>query len=252
MNAQAEGLVLTAFLAFCRVGACFLLMPGLSSVRVPVQVRLFVAVAATAALLIPTWDQIAPYAVRDPALLGPRIASELTIGGLIGLLTRLYVLALSFIASAIGMMIGFNGIGGMAIEEAEVQGPLASLITFTALMLLFVFNFHHEVVKALVESYRVAPVAVMFDVRVALVNVTDTLGEAFMVMVRLGSPFIAYGLLVNLTIGFVNKLTPQIPVYFISLPFVVAGGLILLYFALPMFLSLVIDGFLPVTLDRPQ
>ena len=46
-----------------------------------------------------------------------------------------------------------------------------------------------------------------------------------MVVIRLGSPFIAYAILVNLAIGFVNKLTPQIPVYFISLPFVIAGGL---------------------------
>ena len=29
-------------------------------------------------------------------------------------------------------------------------------------------------------------------------------------MIRLGSPFIAYAILVNLAIGFVNKLTPQI------------------------------------------
>ncbi len=64
----------------------------------------------------------------------------------------------------------------------------------------------------------------LFNPQAALVDVTDTLSESFLVVLRLGSPFVAYSLLVNLTIGFVNKLVPQIPVYFISLPFVIAGG----------------------------
>ncbi|TIO84716.1 MAG: flagellar biosynthetic protein FliR, partial [Mesorhizobium sp.] len=41
MNALSQGVVIAAFLAFCRIGACFMLMPGLSSARVPLQVRLF-------------------------------------------------------------------------------------------------------------------------------------------------------------------------------------------------------------------
>ncbi|WP_425530453.1 flagellar biosynthetic protein FliR [Stenotrophomonas maltophilia] len=53
-----------------------------------------------------------------------------------------------------------------------------------------------------------------------------------------------------MAIGFVNKLTPQIPIYFISLPFVIAGGLILFYFAVPTLLSLFGDGFIETTLAR--
>ena len=47
---------------------------------------------------------------------------------------------------------------------------------------------------------------------------------------RIASPFIVFAVVVNLAIGLVNRLTPQIPVYFISGPFVIAGGLILFYF----------------------
>jgi len=70
------------------------------------------------------------------------------------------------------------------------------------------------------------------------------------VVLRLGSPFVAYSLLVNLTIGFVNKLVPQIPVYFISLPFVIAGGLTIFYFAIGTMLSLFADGFVSITIGR--
>jgi flagellar biosynthetic protein FliR len=69
-------------------------------------------------------------------------------------------------------------------------------------------------------------------------------------VLRLGSPFVAYAVLINLAIGFVNKLTPQIPVYFISLPFVIAGGLILVYFGIVPLLRLFADGFVPLTIGR--
>ena len=250
MNFPIDVAVIAAFLAFCRVGGCFLMMPGLSSVRVPVQIRLFVAVAATGAMLIHMWDMIIPFVDPRRAILLPMIVSETLIGVIIGLMARLYTLALQFIGSAIAMMIGSGGMAGAGIEEAEPQAALASIISFSALLLLFVFDFHHEIVKALVTSYDVAPINGFFNARSALVDLSDTVSEAFFVMVRLGSPFVAYAILVNLAIGFVNKLVPQIPVYFISLPFVITGGLIILYLAIPILLSLYADGFVSVTIGR--
>ncbi|MGI6851704.1 flagellar biosynthetic protein FliR [Mesorhizobium sp. 1B3] len=243
-------LVLAAFLAFCRIGACFMVMPGLSSIRVPMQVRLFMAIAVAMAILANVWDLIAPYAQRDPNVVTIFMLSELLIGVLIGLLARLYLLALQFIGSAIAMLIGYGGPGGTAIEEVEPQPALATLISFSALLLLFALDFHHEIVKALLASYRILPPGTLFNPQSALVDVTDTISESFLAMLRLGSPFIAYAILVNLAIGFVNKLTPQIPVYFVSLPFLIAGGLILIYLGIGPFLRLYADGFVPMTIGR--
>jgi flagellar biosynthetic protein FliR len=246
----SQGVVIAAFLAFCRIGACFMLMPGLSSARVPVQVRLFVAVAATGGLLAFLWNSIFPFVDARPQILVPMIVSELLVGGLIGAMTRLYMEALRFIGSAIAMLVGFGGSGGPAIEEPEPQAALAAIISFSALLMLFVFDFDHQIVRALVASYTVAPVNVFFNPQAALVDVTDTVSDTFFLVIRLGSPFVAYAILVNLTIGFVNKLTPQIPIYFISQPFIIAGGMIIFYFAIGTMLSLFVDGFVDLTLAR--
>lgn len=250
LTAVTQSFVLAAFLAFCRVGACFMLMPGLSSIRLPLQIRLFTAVAVTVGLLAFLWDKIYPFVDSRPSIFVPMIVSELLVGGLIGAMTRLYMEALRFMGAGIAMLIGYGGAGGPAIEEPEPQAALAALISFSALLLLFALNFHHEVIRALISSYNVAPVNVFFSAQASLVDVTDTISEAFLLVLRLGSPFVAYAILVNLAIGFVNKLTPQIPIYFISLPFVIAGGLILFYFAIPTLLSLFGDGFVETTLAR--
>jgi len=246
-----ETALLAAFLAFCRVGACFMLMPGLSSARVPMQVRLFVAVGASLALLVHLWGVIVPHVSHRSDVMALLIASELAVGALIGLVVRFYVLALQFIGSAVTAMMGFGMAGsGVVVEESEPQPALAAIISLAALTLLFVLDFHHAVVRALVASYRLAPIEALFDPRLALTDLSDTLSAAFFVMIRLGSPFVAYAILVNLAIGFVNKLTPQIPIYFISLPFVIGGGLLLLYFGIGTFLALFADGFFPTTLGR--
>lgn len=250
MNVSPETIALAAFLAFCRIGACFLVMPGLSSVRVPLQVRLFTALAVTVAMLAHLWDTIVPHTSGRPDSMLLLIVSELLIGAAIGLLARFYMLALQFIASAMATLMGYGGVGGAAVEEPESQAALTSIITFAALLLLFVLDLHHEIIRALVASYRITPPDILFNPQGALIDLTDTISEAFFVAIRLGSPFVAYAILANLAIGFLNKLVPQIPVYFISLPFVMAGGLVLLYFGITVFLSLFADGFLPTTLGE--
>ena len=250
MTVTISQVVLGAFLAFCRVGACFMIMPGFSNARVPMQVRLFVAVAVSLALYLPLSDVILPFAESTPDVLFKTIASELLTGALIGILARLYLLALEFMGNAISMMMGFSNLGGSMALESEPQAALGGLLSFAALLVLFLLDFHLEIIKALITSYQVAPPDILFDPQSALTDVTDTISQSFFVVFRLGSPFVAYAILVNLGIGLVNKLTPQIPIYFISQPFIIAGGMIIFYFAVGTMLSLFVAGFVDLTLAR--
>jgi flagellar biosynthetic protein FliR len=193
---------------------------------------------------------ILPYAGSDIPLLLKTVVSELLTGVLIGIVARLYLLALEFIGTAISTMMGFSGSGGVSLLEDYAESPLGAIISFSAVMVLFALNFHLEIIRALINSYTIAPIDMLFDPQAALANVSDTISDSFYVTLRLGSPFIAYALLINLTTGLINKLAPQIPVYFISLPFIIAGGLILMYFGIPSLLSLYADSFLPVTIGR--
>jgi len=245
-----DTIALAAFLAFCRVGACFMLMPGLSSARIAMHVRLFVSLSVTWALLAHLWDAILPVASRSTEMLLLAVAGELLIGATIGIMTRIYMLALQFAGSAIAMTGGYGGMAGSAVEEQDAQAAVTAIITLSALLVLFALDFHHEIIKALITSYAVAPPGELFNPQGALIDLTDTVAESFYLTLRLTSPFIAYAVLVNLAIGFVNKLAPQIPVFFISMPFVLFGSLVLMYFGIGTMLALFGDGFVPTTIGR--
>jgi flagellar biosynthetic protein FliR len=246
MIIDPEGTVLALFASFCRIGACFMLIPGIGSFRIPAQIRLFVAVAASIALLPLMWSSIYPkIAVSTSGYVG-LVFSEIMIGSVLGLIARFYTLALQFAGTTVAMMIGYNAMASADIVEAESQPQLGTMIGFTGLLILFMMDFHHLVIEALTASYDFMPVGSGFDPQMALVTLSDTLTASFLTILRLVSPFIVYGLTFNLSVGMVNKLAPQIPVYFISLPFILTGGLFLLYYGSNDFFHQFAEGFAPV------
>jgi flagellar biosynthetic protein FliR len=223
-----------------------MVLPGLSSARVPTQMRLMIALAVSMAILPLMWEQLYAATRVNSGSYIVLIGGEIFVGVTLGFIARYITLGLQFAGAAISSMIGFNAAPSAGIIERDPQSDITSIISFTAIVLLFTADFHHMIIEILVNSYKFMPIGEGFKTRMALVSITDTLTATFMLMLRLASPFIVYGLIFNLAIGMVNKLAPQIPIYFISIPFILAGGLILLFFGISEFLSLFLDGFVQI------
>lgn len=231
--------VLGVFLLFCRIGSTMMLMPGMSSTQIPAQVRLFLALAvslALAPLLLPAVRRAT--AGAEPLALTWLIVGELLTGVLIGLLARIFFIALQALATVAATAIGYSGIPGPAIDETEPVPALVSLVTVSAVVLMFQTDLHWEVLRGLAASYSVLPPGAAFQVDFGLAQITDQLSETFLITLRISSPFLIYAIIVNLATGMINKLIPQISVYFVSLPVVLAGGLLLLYLNIEEFLYL--------------
>ena len=245
MTAIGPEVVLATFLLFCRIGACLMVMPGFSSPRIPMRVRLFVAIAVTLGLapLLVAKVQAALPPGDSPAVVLGLIGSETLVGAIIGLMGRMFFLALQFAGASITMLVGLSNTADAMIEETEPVAAITSLITLTAVVLLFVTDLHWEVVRALVESYAAVPVAVPLPAKFGLIKLVDALADSFLLALRISAPFIVYSLTINLMFGILGKLTPQIPVYFISIPFVLAGGGVILYFTSSELLQMFMSGF---------
>jgi flagellar biosynthetic protein FliR len=223
--------VLVTFIVFCRIGACLMLVPGYSSVNVPAQVRLFVALVTTFALtpilisvLKPLTDNAAPLTL---ALL---ICSELVVGSVIGLGGRVFFLALQTMATVMAGAIGLSNIPGTPVGDTYPAPALVPLIMAAVTTLFFMTDQHWQVLRGLMNSYDVWQPGNRIGGSMALEQLVSRLSEAFVLTLRITSPFIVYSVIVNLAVGLINKLTPAIPVYFISVPFVLFGGFLLLYF----------------------
>lgn len=237
--AVPSDILLATFLVFCRVGGCILIAPGFSSSRIPASVRLYIAIAVSLALTPTLYPTVLPLATQaTPASLLSAIVSESTVGLLIGLLGRLFFLALQSFSAVIAQSIGIGGMPGAMVDEGEQLPAMSTLLTMTATVLLFVTDQHWELLRGLVASYDAMPPANGFLPQFALVAITDQLTEAFLLALRVASPFIIFSIIVNLAAGLVNKLTPTVPIFFVAVPFFLAGGMLLLLFTVKELLAI--------------
>ncbi|KAA2234717.1 flagellar biosynthesis protein FliR [Salinarimonas soli] len=244
MTVPPADLILAAFLIFCRIGACLMVMPGFGSARLPMKTRLFIALGVTLALTPPLVDIVLPLAAgADPARVVVLIVTESLVGLKIGTIARLFYMALQTMTHAIANFIGFGGMPGAPVEDTESLPPVTTLVTMTATALLFITDLHWEVFRGLVASYTVMPPALSYQTRLSLVEITDRIGEAFILSLRIASPFLIFGVVANLALGLINKLAQQIPIYFVSMPLMLGAGLFGLYFLVGEFLGLFHAGF---------
>jgi flagellar biosynthetic protein FliR len=236
--------VMLTFVLFCRIGACLMFMPGFSSSRVPPQIRIFLTLATTLALAPLLLPALTKTLIDFSPLPGMRtVISETMIGASIGLTGRVFFLALDFMGTAVATFLGFSNVPGIPLETAEPNPTIAALVTVTAVTLFFISDLHWEVLRGLLASYQVLPVGEGYQAQFSLVKFADVLRDAFALALQISAPFMIYSIAINVLFGIINKLTPQIAVYYISLPFVVLGGLFVLYFTLGEILTIFIESF---------
>ena len=241
----ASEAVFVGVLVLCRVGSCMMLLPGFGSTRIPMQFRALLA-AAVSLTLLPLLYDLGAEAARQAGENGRPLllAGEILNGVTIGLLARLFMVALSFSATILTNAIGLAPTPGVPIDDTEPAPPLVNLISLTATMVVFAGNLHHELIRALISSYGALKIGAPVDLGWYLDQVVERLGQTSALALRLSGPFIVYAIVVNLAIGFANKFTPQISVYFMTTGMVAAGGFFLIYFTIDDWFGIFLQDFM--------
>lgn len=228
MNALATQSVLVTLIVFCRVGACFMVLPGISGGRIPMQLRLFIALAIALALTPLVNDALGNLVQSPSADLLALIVTETIAGLLLGFLVRIFFLALEFAAIGMANLAGYGGAFSHSVEDNDPATPFSAFVTLPAIALFFITDQHINIIRMLQNSYSMLNPGQALAGPPDLATIVSTLGTAFKLTLQLSAALVVYSLTINMAFGLLNKMVPQIPSYFVSTPFVVLGGLILL------------------------
>jgi flagellar biosynthetic protein FliR len=159
-----------------------------------------------------------------------KLAGVETAKGLfIGFLVRFFFSSLQFMAEAAASALGI-GSNETSVEDGEQIPALTVLITLTATALFFITDQHLELLRALTQSYSVFRFGADFGTNGEMAELAKVLTAASFLALQVCAPLLVFSIVVNVLFGILNKLAPQIPVFFISPPFVIGGGLVLFYF----------------------
>jgi len=225
MILAALGPFATYFIVFCRVGSCLMLIPGYASPHIQVHARLFLAIAISLSVTPLIEGLIGTSRNADSTMLVARlVAAECLAGALIGVLGRLVFSAVQIAGNLMTQLSGYSGFATIDDGSGDLAPELGALLSASVLTLLFVLDFHVDVIKALIESYLALPFGIIADPALALDRFAAAIAEAFRLAVQISAPFMLAGVTINFALGLVNKIAPQIPVTFLSAPFLLAAA----------------------------
>ena len=238
---------------FARLGTVMMLLPGLASTVVYARARLVLALLV-AFLLVPTLGSKLPDMPPDPLGLFLLILREATVGAFLGMVAQILMVPMDFAGSTIGYAVGLTNMFTYDPITEQQSQLMTGFLNMVAVALVFVTDSHHLMLRAIADSYALfAPDADLLTGDLSQ-HLTRVLGDSFVTGFRLASPLLVFSLAFNTGLGLLNRLVPQIPVYFVGLPIQIMGGLAILAISLPAIMLGVInhlqDGLAPFLGDR--
>lgn len=206
------------FLVFARIGSAIALMPGFASGYVSTKIRL--AVALTIAFVLT--PVLAPQLPAPPtSMIGLvlLIAGEVIIGGYIGILARVLLGALQTAGTLIAYSASMaNALINDPISDQQSSTVSGFLLTM-GLVLIFVADFHHLMLQAVVDSYTLFRPGAGFPAGDFSTYLGRQIADSFALGLQLAAPFMIVGLTYYMGLGILGRLMPTLQVFFFGLPF---------------------------------
>lgn len=216
----------SVFLVFARVGTALSAMPGFSEQYVPVRARLLLA-AMISFLVTPILQSRLPSVPGTVPGLLLLLGGEIGIGLFVGLIARTTFNALQTAGTIISMQTGLSAAVAFNPTTAQEGALTASFLAAVALVVMFVSDVHHLMLRAIVDSYTLFPPGLAVPVGDFADTMTRLVGASFTLGLRIAAPFIVFGAVFFLGLGVLQRLMPQMQVFFVSQPAQILLGLLI-------------------------
>ena len=213
-------------LAFARIGAMVMLLPGLGEVNIPVRIKLATALLLTM-IVLPLHRQAYQVDLQALSPLLVMMVHEIVIGIVLGATARVTLSALQVAGSVIAQQMGLGFVTAVDPTQGQQGVLIGNFLTMLGVTLLFSTDSHHLVIAALSDSYKIfAPGEVIPSGDVASLA-TRAFAAAFKIGLQLSAPFLVFGLVFNIGLGVLARLMPQMQGYFVGAPLSILIGFLI-------------------------
>jgi flagellar biosynthetic protein FliR len=234
-EAQILGWITPLLWPFLRALALFTALPVLGTRMVPTRVRIalaaFVALAAQPTLPALTPEVAAIALDAPPAVL--LVLQQVLIGLALGFAVRLVFAAVEFAGEIIGLQMGLNFAGFFDPVSAATATATSRFFGTIVAWLFIVINGHLIVVAALVQSYTAFPIGPEPFEFLRATQPHRWGSEIFATGLWIALPLISVLMFVNLALGAISRVAPQINIFAIGFPITLGMGLLGLLLTLP-------------------
>ncbi|HBS23995.1 MULTISPECIES: flagellar biosynthetic protein FliR [Thalassospira] len=234
--------VYVVLMSFARVGAAFAFMPGIGARVVPARARLIFAFWV-AVVISPLAGPLIPAQPADAPTLFVHLAYELTVGAFFGLFAQVMMAGLQTAGSIIAYSSSMaNAFSGDALSGAQ-SAVTGNFITQIGMVLIFATGLDHLMIQAVFESYSLFPPGGVLPVADMSEFFARAINESFVIAMKISAPFLIVAIVLQVALGLLNKLMPQLPVFFVAMPIQIGLAFILLALALPTMMMVFLEYY---------
>jgi flagellar biosynthesis protein FliR len=229
-------------MVFARVGAITMFLPAIGEDQAPIRIRLMFALFLSA-VIYPTLLLSLPSAPENMAGLAGGLGREIIIGIMMGTIVRLFMLSLHTAGTIIAMQTGFAS----AIQYDSSMGGQATIVTrflsILGVIIIFGSGLHHIFIGGIVRTYAIFSPRDAISVADFSELMLNIISQSFILGVQMSAPFLAFGIILNVGLGLMGRLAPQIQIFFVAQPLSLMLGITLLLASIGTMMTVFITHF---------
>ena len=217
---------------FLRVLAVFSVAPVFSQRAIPLRAKVCLAflVALSAQATLGNQPVVS---LNSPDALAT-VVQQIAVGVAIGFAVRVVFAAVELAGEVIGLQMGLNFAAFFDPTSNAQVSAVSRFFGNMAVLMFIVVNGHLLVLMAVIRSFESFPVDGRFTEVAARLRLYELGSELFASALWLALPMVALLLFVNLALGIISRIAPQMNIYAIGFPVTLVMGIVGLIATLPM------------------
>jgi flagellar biosynthesis protein FliR len=214
LSPTLEQVLVRALLIGLRVGGLMTFAPFFGSISVPARIKAGFTLVLTGLLYtvcpVPAMALTAGNWLRV-------VLSEAAVGLMMGLAVQLVLEGMQIAGQLAGVQLGFS-LASIIDPLTNIDTPVfATFFQMIALLIFLQLNVHHWILRALVKSFDYLPVGTAEITPAAVRELLRAAGGMWLLGVQIAAPVLLATMLLDITIGFLTRASPQLPALFIGI-----------------------------------
>ena len=237
--------VFAAFLVFARIGSAFAALPGFAEAFIAMRFRLLLA-GMTSLIIAPIVAPGLPPAPESPMGLMLLVGGEAFVGLFLGLTARLAMAAVQTAGMIIGLQTSLANAFAYDPTTAQQNAVIGSWLSMIAIVLIFVTDLHHMMLRGVIDSYAVLQPGMALPLDDLTEVIVRLVSSSFLLGIKIATPFMAFGFIFFLALGLIARLMPQVQIFFVAMPLQIVIGFIALAATVGAGMTLFLSRFVSV------
>ena len=219
-------------LILVRISGFVYTAPFLSQNSVPRNVKIGLSVFMALVIFSSVKGIQLEYAgIIDYAIL---VTKELIAGVLIGFSANMCVFILGFAGQMIDMEIGFSMVTQFDPSSRMQTTITSNFYTYLVMLIMLLSDMHLHLVKAIMDTFRLIPIGHTVFTSGLYEGAVKFITDYFIIGFRIVLPVFASLLIVNIVLGILARVAPQMNMFVIGMQLKVFIGLFVLFFVISL------------------